>query len=219
MDKDEIMRAIERVKWRLLERTYGNAHATLIGLVVAGWVSSRPSRSALESGPTYAHHPQGKGSTHCDALLLQKGRASGVLEVEGLRQKYTLAKMCDFLNAGRSSRLYGLEFGVLVIYPTGPVGRGEARQIPVADMRSLAGCVNERTDKPVVIVSVDKSLPPPAQKRKVEHDRFKHTEYYHSTVHRVRSLWVKHGAPLGNEAVLWAAAVVPPTATPSNTPH
>ena len=115
--------SLKEVRWDVLARTYGNSHATLVGLMIEWWVGRSTCMTVMEPGPTYKYHPKGKGSTHCDALLLEKGKALGVLEVEGTRIPSTLEKMGHFLTPREESYWQNLQFGIFVAYAYGPKGR------------------------------------------------------------------------------------------------
>src|SRR3954468_15401679 len=89
----------ESVRWHVARRAYGNAHATLIGLLVDWWVSRDKNRNrVLEGGPSF--NPPGTGLVgrgQCDAILCADSKAVGVLEVEGAsRQEYTARKLGAF---------------------------------------------------------------------------------------------------------------------------
>jgi hypothetical protein len=81
----EILYSLKTVRWDTALRTYGNNHATLIGLLVDWWVSGAPEhRWALESGPTNGYAAPGVRG-QCDALFCCDHAPLGVLEVEGYR--------------------------------------------------------------------------------------------------------------------------------------
>src|SRR6266704_2860222 len=72
------------VRWHVAERTYGNDHSTLIGLLVDWWVSRDATNSVLEGGPSCNPRRTGlMGRGHCDALFCRNAKPVGVLEVEG----------------------------------------------------------------------------------------------------------------------------------------
>jgi len=104
---------LKRVRWQTACLTYGNAHATLIGLVVDWWITQSPTkRRVLESGPTWGYHEKGVGSTHCDAVLLEEDEPVGILEVEGTRPDFALSKFGDFFG---ERDFASTTFGLMVV--------------------------------------------------------------------------------------------------------
>lgn len=130
---DHLFADLARIPWVVASQTFGNDHATLIGLLVSWWVSGDPSsRWAVEGGPSYGYRKREQGGGgQCDALFCQDQVAVGVLEVEGTRPDYTAAKLGKFF-AAEYDDLRSLEFAVLLLYAYQPTGLRENRHLPPA---------------------------------------------------------------------------------------
>jgi hypothetical protein len=139
----------QTIPWNISARVFGNNHAFLIGMVTQWWISASPqTRSALESGPSFGHHEKGLGGGMCDALLCENDQPVGVLEVEGTRGKYTAEKFGRFFGADLEYYKQ-LTFGILILYPTTPFGKGEAR--------GYRSAMDNETQEAIVRVSADHS--------------------------------------------------------------
>jgi hypothetical protein len=154
------LNSLKNVRWNVAANTYGNNHATLIGLLVEWWVSSEPeTHRAVEAGPSHGRFAKGVGGGMCDALFCEKDDAIGVIEVEGTRHKETVKKIGKFL-ASSLDDMKTLRFAVAVLYPTGPRGRGAERAMPScwnAKISSMGTKVSrDHPDKPIVVVAIDK---------------------------------------------------------------
>jgi hypothetical protein len=65
-----LLNSLKDTKWDVAAKTYGNNHATLIGLLVDWWISLAPAiHRAIESGPSYGHFKKGVGGGMCDAIF------------------------------------------------------------------------------------------------------------------------------------------------------
>lgn len=157
------------VRWHVAQRTYGNNHSTLIGLLVDWWVSRDPTRNwALEAGPSF--NPQGsglKGRGQCDALLCADAEAIGVVEVEGGgRQGYTAKKLGAFFGS-RDPHLSHLQFGILLLYRFGPRGRGVDKAVPpAASPEAIAAVIDVSTSYPgkeIFVIALEKACEPAVQ--------------------------------------------------------
>lgn len=128
---ENILKSLQNAKWEVAFKTFGSNHSTLIGLLVSWWISSdsHGSRFVLDEGCTFRYHRKGKGSTRCDAVLLEgdssKGIVKGIVEVEGSRHGETIEKMGNFFQAGNEWKT--LEFGIFLAYPTYISGQKEKR--------------------------------------------------------------------------------------------
>jgi hypothetical protein len=156
---DKILQELQKVRWHVAEKTFGNDHATLIGLLVDWWISLSPTtHTALEGGPSNGHSGKGKRG-QCDALLCDKGLPAGVLEVEGSRCLYTARKIGSFF-VPRNTELKTLQFGILILYAYEPVGRGKDRHLPLAEYKETLQQVQSVTKncpgKTVVVINIGK---------------------------------------------------------------
>jgi hypothetical protein len=161
---ESLLHSLKRTRWDVAANTYGNNHATLIGLLVEWWISSEPqTHRAIESGPSYGKFPKGKGGGMCDAVFCENSNAVGVLEVEGTRGKLTIEKIGKFFHSGRKD-LKTLRFAVVVLYPTGPRGRGPEKKMPSCWDAEIASWVTEvsqtQPDRPIIVVTLDKLCEP-----------------------------------------------------------
>ena len=110
-----LLNSLKNVRWKVLARTYGNSHSTLIGLLVDWWISMSPEyHSALEGGPTNGYEKKGVRG-QCDAMLCYKNDPVGVLEVEGSRYGETARKIGRFFDA-KKVNYKSLKFGILLLY-------------------------------------------------------------------------------------------------------
>jgi hypothetical protein len=157
---ESLLSSLKNTRWDVAANTYGNNHATLIGLLVEWWISSEPeTHRAIESGPSYGHFAKGLGGGMCDALFCEKSDAIGVLEVEGTRGEHTIEKIGRFF-ASPCDDLKTLRFAVAVLYPTGPRGRGPDKKMASCWDAEIASRVREvsqaHPDRPVIVVTLNK---------------------------------------------------------------
>lgn len=126
----DLLAELKTVRWDVATKTYGNAHSTLIGLLVSWWISSGADRWALESGPSSGYKESDeKAPGRCDALFCAGSSALGLLEVEGSRHEYTAKKIGHFFR-GTYKEIHSLTFAVFVVYQWSPTGRGKHRVFP-----------------------------------------------------------------------------------------
>ena len=80
-----LLKSLANVRWDVAGRTYGNDHATLIGLIIHWWISlSRKDHWALEGGPSFGYRKRGTGrGGKCDAILCNQEAAVGVFVEAG----------------------------------------------------------------------------------------------------------------------------------------
>lgn len=171
-------------RWHVAARTFGNDHATLIGIIVDCWVSAGLQYSALEGGPSFKRKGSGMtGAGVCDALLCRDGQALGVLEVEGGRKPQTVGKVDRYFAADYPD-LLSLEFGICLFYTFTPTGRGSQRAYPSPVDDSVKQAVEEvsrhNPTKLLAVVTLDKSFD-----RHVSGIRTR-SEYYLGHVSQVR---------------------------------
>lgn len=152
---------IQRVRWHVAARTFGNAHSTLVGLLVDWWISLSPEHhTAIESGPTNGYAELGKRG-QCDALFCSDGDPLGLLEVEGIRLIETANKIGYFFDAKRP-HLEALEFAVFLIYSYNPTGIGSQRLFAPAITDEVMATIREVTrthpGKSVAVIGLDKAF-------------------------------------------------------------
>jgi len=83
------------VRWETAFHTFGNNHYSLIGLLVDWWVSRGLGREALEAPPWYATKAE-KGRPS-DAVLMEKGICTGIVEVEGTNYCGAIDRMIKYI--------------------------------------------------------------------------------------------------------------------------
>lgn len=179
----KVLESLRHARWDVLARTYGNSHATMVGLVVEWWTASGPrGRTVLEGAPGF----QVKGGRkQVDALLCEDDEAVGVVEVEGTDPATTVRKMVEVLSGGHSD-LQGVAFALVVLYTTGARGSGSDRSWPCpASQEWLEEC-RQLSDNargvPVIVVTLHKDY-----ERNPAGIRGRNTEYYWGQLSRVES--------------------------------
>ncbi len=162
--KPEFLNALRGVRWKTALRTYGNAHSTLIGLIVDWWIKQCPEKNfALDGGPSFGHVPQGRGRGNCDALLGQNDSAVGILEVEGAIEEklnWCAEKIRGFFGANEYT---SLQFAILLVYPIAPSGRGKIRQVQPIDLENrilplVKPISKQYPDKEIIVIKIDKNF-------------------------------------------------------------
>ena len=202
---NDVLKSLRVIRWDVAANTYGNNHATLIGLLVEWWVSLEPgTHRAVESGPTHGRFPRGLGGEKCDAVFCENYTAGGVLEVEGLRIGRTIEKIGKFLDS-KLDDLKTLRFAVALLYPATPLrGRGcERNLIPCWDEKVrllVEGVSRKHCGKPIIVVTLDK-----VYERQVEGIR-RRTEYYQSKLKLVRGFVYEGGKEVASDT-LWPSRV------------
>lgn len=159
MNANILLSKISTARWDTATRTFGNDHATLIGLIVDWWVTLAPSQhSALESGPTNGYSRPGQRG-QCDAMLCSAGKPVGVLEVEGNRKVETAQKLARFFD-GKYPEIAGLQFGILLLYAYEPSGQGAARAFDPAlssdVVEEIVHATTRHQGKAILLVSIEK---------------------------------------------------------------
>ena len=129
MTAEELLESLCLVRWHTAMRTYGNDHATLVGLLTDWWIGLDSSSNwVIDSGPAFGHRARGQGRGNCDLLLGHEGNAVGVVEVEGTRFSWCVEKIGHFFRA-ENPVFSHLRFGIILIYPVEPSGRGTEREV------------------------------------------------------------------------------------------
>jgi len=187
------LKDIAAVDWEAAARTYGNAHATLIGLLVSRWVGLSTDNRALEGGPSDGGRVQGssRGWVTCDALLLgNRTTPTVVLEVEGVDYEKALRRIGCFFKANYPD-LKSLQGAILCAYVCAPRGRGKARAMPPVPIEKLAreagDLLARYPDKRILLVAADKVLDSAATGIRTRN------EYYRGTLNRVTAVKVRAG--------------------------
>ena len=161
MEGTAILESLANARWHVARRTYGNSHASLIGLLVGWWISQDPvHHSALEGGPWF-REDDGEAKA-CDALLCRDDAPIGVLEVEGLRQERTARKFATYF---ATDARFHPRFGLLLLYRTKPEGRGRNREYPQsasAEALEIVASISSRhPSKDIVVVAMEKACSTP----------------------------------------------------------
>lgn len=159
----QLLDSLAKARWGIARRTYGNDHATLIGLLVDWWVSvDEAKNSVLEGSPLFDLSDNCTGKKgHCDAVLCHGNNAVGVVEVEGVRQKYTAEKVGSLL-ASTGIDLKTVRFGILLLYQSGPRGHGPKKNFPrAASLEALTAVAQlsaERPDRDFIVIELEKQI-------------------------------------------------------------
>jgi hypothetical protein len=153
-----ILQELSTVPWKILRSVYGNAHPTIIGLLIRWWVELAPKDNwVLDGAPDYKTGHAGRA----DAILGKGTGPVGVIEVEGGKYKEKADTIGYYFDALRKE-LYGIKFGVLVLYGYLPKGKDSNKRFPPVDTSSVLPAVAEITTKHpgkgIVVVTVDKTL-------------------------------------------------------------
>jgi hypothetical protein len=188
--------SLKDIDWQTAVRTYGNDHATLIGLFVAWWNNLGEKNRALEGGPSDGghNHDTRKGWVTCDALLLSNEKEPAfVLEVEGGNYTKALKRIRRFFET-QDVRVRPNSGAILCAYTYAPKGRGDKREVPgiesllpgvKQDARSL---LRGFPDKVIVLVTIDKKLDRSADGIRQKND------YYPCMVTKIAGIELRHGS-------------------------
>jgi hypothetical protein len=209
---------LREVRWRTFAQVYGNSHATLIGLIVDGWLSSQTepgdnprARWALEGGHAYGPSPNpGKRGGMCDALLGEGASVRGIVEVEGSRFIETIEKIGKFFSSPLP-HLQGLEFGVFLAYPTHAVGRIPNRTGAPLDLeeyldhartvtREAESAASGNRRFAIAVLTLEKGW----EKAPTPASRYSH--YYGTRCTRLTAALVSGGEVLWRDIGLWDAS-------------
>ncbi len=201
LSSTSLLDSLKDTKWDIAANTYGNNHATLIGLLVNWWISLAPeTHQAIESGPSYGHFKKGVGGGMCDAVFCEDFSAVGILEVEGTRGEDTIKKIDKFFVSPYED-LKTLKFAVVVLYPTAPKGRGPKRDLPsLPDDTTLIAVKKvsrKHPDRPIVVVTLDK-----VYDHQVEGIRNRN-DYYKSKLWSVKGFAYEGGKEVIQNTLLW----------------
>jgi hypothetical protein len=206
--EENLLKSLIDASWEVALKTYGNDHSTLIGLIVSWWVLSKRNRFALEGGPSFGYRKGGKGRGNCDALLLEEDEAKGVVEVENYRLKrkkgaveveysdnyrWAIDKIGEFFN-----HLESLEFGILLVYPIGPSGRGNNRKVPEppANLVDYAKkLTSNHPSKTLILLILEKKF------ERIESGIRRRNDYYQCTPQKIEGYLIKDGKIIKQETL------------------
>jgi hypothetical protein len=160
MDHKSIFESLkdkDKAGWRILASTYGNCHATTIGLLSRWWVSLGPEgHQVLDGAPS----PGGKTGAakirrHADLLLCDHRKPVGVVEVEGTRWEETAAKFEPYF---QSPNMPDITFGILVMYGTGMKGGVFKNPQDSGTTKIIERITGEFQGKAIILISLEKAL-------------------------------------------------------------
>src|SRR5258708_14182667 len=197
---DELLGSLENVRWHTALRTFGNNHATLVGLLVDWWISSGEHRWALESGPSFGYRSRDEGGGgQCDAILVEGESSRGVVEVEGSRHVYTIDKIGKYF-AAEYQDLKSLEFGLFLAYTYTIQGRGNERKIiplPIDELIEAGKIMtSKRYGKQLVILTLDKVWDPQKSGPRAR------TEYYWGRPDQILGVLIKDGREIERHSIV-----------------
>jgi hypothetical protein len=199
---DDLLTSLEGVRWDVAFRTFGNSHATLIGLLVDWWISNAPKqrdRWVLEGAPSYGPWVAGDAGL-CDAVLVEDGASRGVIEVEGTYHESTVKKIGKYFSSSFMD-LQGLEFGVFLGYTYN-------RKPLILDKLIEYGAIvsSIHPGKQLAILVLDKQWEPqkagPRAPRKAGDET-----YYSARPIKVRGALIYDGKLLAEERILYPKEV------------
>uniref|UniRef100_A0A7V3J9G2 Uncharacterized protein n=1 Tax=candidate division CPR3 bacterium TaxID=2268181 RepID=A0A7V3J9G2_UNCC3 len=156
MNGNKLMESLKNVRWDVADKTYGNNHSTLIGLLVEWWISLSPGTNrVLEGGPTNGYKKRG----HCDALLCEYDTPQGVLEVEGTYYKKTVQKIGTFFSAKREE-FRSLSFGIVLFYSYSLEGRGDNKRFigPIVPKEEIKKITKKHPEKLIIAITISKKF-------------------------------------------------------------
>lgn len=159
LENKELLHSLSNVHWYVAAKTYGNNHATLIGLLVEWWISLPfDNHCVIEGGPTNGYQQKGVRG-QCDALFCLGNDPVGILEVEGTRYRKTVEKIGKFFNA-KYEELESLKFAINLFYTYEAYGKGKERKFPSAAtneaIEEIKNVTNEHPGKEFILITLDK---------------------------------------------------------------
>ena len=195
-----LLKSLRTVDWVIAANTYGNNHATLIGLLVRWWINLDPAtHRVLEGGPSHGRFKRGVGGGVCDALFCKDSEAVGVLEVEGTRIEATIDKIGSFFGSALSD-LQMLKFAVVLLYASSPRGRDSKRDFQSWRNDTTFAAAKkislQHPSKPLIVVTLEKKY-----ERAVKGVR-KRNDYYKGESTAVHGFLYEGGAEKAH-IVLW----------------
>ncbi len=203
--RTDILGDLSRVRWQVALRTFGNDHATLIGMLVDWWITRDPSNNwVLEGGPSFQLPGTGMTSGgQCDAVFCRGEQAVGILEVEGTRHKYTIQKVGRYFQSPDPT-LKDLRFAVVVLYRCELRG-GRVKAFPcAASPASIAAACDESVSCPLhdlYLVAVEKKWVPGLTGIRTRNP------YYSGQVHKIRGSWFRGGKSIAEIDLLRTGGV------------
>lgn len=188
---ESLLTSLRRARWQAAFRTYGNDHATLLGLLVDWWISAAPrARWALDEGPSFGYHARGVGSERCDVVLGEGATSRGLIEVEGRRYVSTIDKFGKFFSSAYVE-FQTLEFGIFLAYAYQAVGSAGQRHLPSLPFETFVERARAVTvahpGKQLVILTLDKTY------ERVSEGPRKRNEYYWGRPSATRGALVEAG--------------------------
>ncbi len=180
-----ILEELSKVNWQAAIKTYGNAHASLIGLLVAWWNNISEHHWTLEAAPSWG----GRDTGYCDAILCANNGPRIIVEVEGTNYVAKLDTIQNYFQAEHMESLYA---GILLSYAYRVQNR-EYVKPPTQELfvRSI-NITQENPDKELILITAYKhyeSIVPEIRRR--EHD------YYCGRICKIESLRVVNGDLMG----------------------
>lgn len=194
----QLFTSLKQIQWDVVGRTYGNNHATLIGILVNWWISRNKEHWALEGGPSNGYKNKGTRG-QCDALLCSNNSPIGVLEVEGSRHSETVRKIGYFFRT-KCEDIKGIRFGIIFLYTYECQGRGDQRSfLPAAVPKALSEVekvTRENKGKPIIVITMDKKY-----NRNISGVRLRN-EYYRGQPNLLEGRFYQDGVLL-KHIILW----------------
>jgi hypothetical protein len=181
---------LRNADWMAASSVYGNAHASLIGLVVRWWTGpewTHTTHTALEAAPSFQRNKGPTGAQRCDSVLLEDSSPAWILEVEGGKHVPCLGKMCGYFESKDFGCVRG---GILLAYTFAPAGKQGHKEFPPPPTNDLIEHARDITSryrsKIIALVSVVKKYEEVQGVRAL-------SVYYSGRVERVEGWQVKDG--------------------------
>uniref|UniRef100_A0A7C3Z3Q7 Uncharacterized protein n=1 Tax=candidate division WOR-3 bacterium TaxID=2052148 RepID=A0A7C3Z3Q7_UNCW3 len=198
--EENLLESLKNASWEVALKTYGNDHSTLIGLIVSWWVLSKRNRFALEGGPSFGYRKRGEGRGNCDALLLEGDEAKGVVEVENWDNYQKVINKIGKFFTPEYEELKSLEFGILLVYPIGPSGRGNNRRVPEppADLVDYAKGLTSNSNHPsktLILLILEKKF------ERIMSGTRRRNPYYQCTPQKIEGYLIKDGKIIKQETL------------------
>lgn len=154
-EASSLLEDLAKVPWAALSKVYGNAHASMIGLITRWWIDlDQSAHWILDGAPAYQGN---KGKA--DALFGDESGPVGVLEVEGNDYQAKAVTIRRYFESTRPE-LKGIWFGLLVLYSYDVTGAGAKRHFVSAEdtatLRLAADITKVCQGTELVVVTIGK---------------------------------------------------------------
>lgn len=131
LDIRTLFSSLGKARWDIAARTFGNSHATLIGILSEWWIRQNySSHTVLDAPPSHGNGNAG----WCDLILCKDDIPIGVVEVEGTKPDHKIKTLDSYFTTNKKT-MSGISFGILLAYPSTTKGKGDNKKIPKPSTR------------------------------------------------------------------------------------